>query len=83
VRLHTNVDTSVVVSADHPLKLIEDPATGEPRPYVALGGGLEAKLTRPVYYDLVDLGVEEKRGGDQMFGIWSAGTFHVLGPAET
>ena len=82
VRLHTNVDTSVVLSADHPLKLVEDPSTGEPRPYVVLDGGLEARLSRPVYYDLVALGVEEKRGDDQMFGIWSAGTFQVLGPAE-
>ncbi|MEK9752814.1 MAG: DUF1285 domain-containing protein [Rhodospirillaceae bacterium] len=81
VRLHTNVDTSVVMSAAHPLKVVEDPATGEPRPYVVLDGGLEAKLSRPVYYDLVALGVEEKRNGDQMFGIWSAGVYHVLGSA--
>ena len=82
VRLHTNVDTSVVLSADHPLRLVEAPGTGEPRPYVLIDGGLEARLSRSVYYGLVALGVEEKRGGDQMFGIWSAGTFHVLGRAE-
>ncbi len=79
IRLFTNVDTSVVICADHPLKLVKAPGIDELRPYVALDGGLEARLTRSVYYDLVALAVEEKGKDDQIFGIWSDGTFHPLG----
>ncbi len=76
IHLRTNVDTSVRVDADHPLR---PGADGVPR--VQMAGGLEAKLNRPVYYDVVALGVEEKSQGAQIFGVWSAGTFHPLGDA--
>jgi len=79
ITMHTNVDTSVMISADHPIRMVSDAESGEQRPYVALGGGLEARLSRSVYYDLVALGVEEKVQGDQLFGIWSDGVFHAFG----
>ena len=55
--------------------------TGEPCPYISLNDGLEAKLNRSTFYDLVALGVEEKVEQAQIFGVWSGGIFHKLGDA--
>jgi hypothetical protein len=41
--------------------------------------GLEARLTRPVFYQLVDLGGEERVGGAVRFGVWSKNEFFPLG----
>ena len=46
-------------------------------PYVEVRAGLEARLARPVYYELVERG-EERRGGTQRFGVWSEGMFFPL-----
>ncbi|MBI5164693.1 MAG: DUF1285 domain-containing protein [Magnetospirillum sp.] len=79
VSLRTNVDDLVTVDRDHPLRLAEDPVSGEPAPYVLVRDGIEARLARAVYYELVALGCEEKVGGEELYGIWSSGTFFVLG----
>lgn len=50
----TNVDDRVHCNADHPLRVVTDPASGEPSPYVLVRDGLQAKLARSVYYRLVD-----------------------------
>lgn len=78
----TNLDENVVADPAHPLRVASDPTTGEPRPYIEVRGGLEARLTRPVYYELVDLGVEEIINGETEFGVWSGGTFFVLGTLD-
>jgi hypothetical protein len=77
--LRTNVGKIVTVDAEHPIRVVTAPETGEPRPYVVMEGGVEARIARPVYYDLVGLGHEENRGGEHMFGVWSAAAFFVLG----
>ncbi|CAA7617684.1 DUF1285 domain-containing protein [Magnetospirillum sp. UT-4] len=79
VSFRTNVDELVTVDDDHPLRVAECPDTGEPLPYVYLRDGLEARLARPVYYELVARGVEEKVGGDDLYGVWSSGIFFPLG----
>lgn len=71
----TNVGDSVVAGADHPLRFTPDPTTGAPIPYLHVRRGLEAKLTRPVYYQLVESAVV--RDGD--FGVWSDGVYFVMG----
>jgi hypothetical protein len=78
----TNIDENVVADADHPLRVVMDPRTGEPNPYVMVRDGLEARLARPVYYELVELGDEETINGETQFGVWSAGTFFILGTLE-
>jgi hypothetical protein len=79
VSVRTNVDEIVTVDSDHPLRMVECPETGEPLPYVYLRDGLEARLTRSVYYELVAQGFEEKMGEDDLYGLWSSGTFFPLG----
>lgn len=75
----TNVDEIVTADETHPLVVREAPASGERVPYVRVREGIDARLTRAVYYQLVDLGVEERIAGEARFGVWSAGTFFPLG----
>lgn len=82
ITLRTNVDDIVTVDAEHPIRVAHDPESGEPRPYVLVRDGLEARLLRPVFYHLVELGVEEGRGDDQIYGVWSCGHFFPLGRLE-
>lgn len=78
----TNLDDSVTADEAHPLRVVTDPATGEPSPYVLVRNGLEARLNRPVFYELVELGQEERVGDATQFGVWSKGRFFPLGPLE-
>lgn len=78
----TNLDDIVRVDADHPLRIAEDPETGEPSPYVTVRGNLEALITRPVFYELVDLAEERWDGDESELGIWSGGVLFPLGATE-
>jgi uncharacterized protein len=75
----TNVDDNVTADSDHPLRIATDGASGAPNPYIAVRDGLEARLTRPVFYQLVDLGREERVGVATRFGVWSKNRFFPLG----
>jgi hypothetical protein len=44
---------------------------------------LWAKVTRSLFYDLVELGEERVVGGVRMFGVASAGEFFAMAPAES
>lgn len=79
ISLRTNVDEIVTVGPEHPLYLAADPRGGEVRPYVRLDKRLEARLSRPVYYELVALGVEAERHGRRCLGVWSSGCLFPLG----
>ena len=79
LRFRTNVDEIVIADNAHPLRIAVDPETGEPAPYVMVRDGLDALIVRAVYYDLVELGVEDLRDGRVEFGVWSAGVFFTLG----
>jgi len=76
----TNVGDFVTAGAAHPLRIDTDPATKTPRPYLLVRNGLEARLLRPVFYALVELGREERVGNTTLFGVWSEKTFFPLGP---
>lgn len=74
----TNLDEIVTAGAKHPLR-VEIAADGEPAPYIRVRCGLDARLTRPVFYELVELGDEELIAGVSQFGVWSGGVFFRLG----
>ena len=83
LRFRTNVDDNVIAGPDNPLRVEIDPVTEEPSPYVLVRGGLEGLIARAVFYDLVELAVEEERDGEILFGVWSDGMFFPLGdPGE-
>lgn len=70
----TNVDDRVHCNAEHPLRIVTDPQTGEPAPYVMVRDGLEARIARSVFYRLVERA--QDRAG--VTGLWSGGEFFSL-----
>ena len=83
----TNIDEIVVADEIHSIRIETNPKTEEPSPYVMVRDGLEARLTRAVFYQMVDLGIEMTvditRGQDiykeQVYGVWSSGQFFQIG----
>jgi hypothetical protein len=71
-----NTGDLVTAGPANPLRFV----AGEdgPRPYLAVRGGMEALIARPVYYDLANLAIA---GGDEPPGLWSKGAFFPLEPA--
>lgn len=80
ISVRTNIDEIVTLSEDYPLRVDEDPITGEPRPYVLIRRptGIEARLSRAVFYELVDLAEPDSRDAKTL-GVWSMGRFFPLG----
>ncbi|MGB2178136.1 MAG: DUF1285 domain-containing protein [Hyphomonas sp.] len=76
----TNLDDITLAGPDAPIRVETDPETGEPAPYVLVRGQLEAKLTRPVFYELVDL-AEPSPDDPDILGVWSQGAFFSIGSA--
>ena len=64
---------AVILGPDHPLTIVETP--GGPSPRLSVRHGLEAELTRPVYYELAELALA---GGETPPGVWSNGAFFAL-----
>jgi uncharacterized protein len=84
LRLRSNLDEWVTVGPEHPLSVRRTAADkGDEAlvPYVEFRPGLEGRLARPVYYQLVDLGEERREAGRTRFGVWSAGRFFALDEA--
>ncbi|MBX2826499.1 MAG: DUF1285 domain-containing protein [Gammaproteobacteria bacterium] len=73
----TNVNDHVIASEAHPLSVSLD-AREHPQPVVLVREHLTALLSRSVYYQVVDRGIEQ----EGHFGVWSAGTFHSLGSLD-
>ena len=65
---------AVIAGPANPIRLVETPQGPSPR--VAVRHGLEAEISRSIYYELAEIALEE--GGDPP-GIWSGGTFFPLG----
>ena len=81
LRFRTNVDDWVNCDAAHRLRF-EAAAEGGLTPYLHVRADLWAKVTRALYYDLVDMGEERVVDGHAMFGVVSAGEFFAMADAE-
>jgi uncharacterized protein len=77
----TNVDDLVTAGPDHRLRF-EPEASGGLRPYLHVRRDLWAKVTRPVFFDLVELGEERDIDGRAMFGVSSGGEFFPMADAS-
>ena len=73
----TNVGDAVEAGPDHPIRVIRDPETGEPSPYVLIRANLEALIDRKSFYRLVEIGAHH----DGWFGLWSGGEFFGMIPS--
>jgi len=81
LRFRTNVDDWVVCDRAHWLRF-EAAADGGLTPYLHVRADLWAKVTRALYYDLVDMGEERVVDGRPMFGVASSGDFFAMADAE-
>lgn len=70
-----NTGDLVTASAEHPLRFAEH--DDGPHPYIHVRGGLEALVTRTVYYELAERALA---GDDDPPGVWSAGAFFPIAP---
>ncbi|RAU17647.1 DUF1285 domain-containing protein [Nitrincola tibetensis] len=61
LRFTTSVGDQVIAGVEHPLRIGIDPVTQEPSPYLMIRWGMEGRLSRNVFYQLVEL-AEEKDG---------------------
>ena len=81
LRFRTNVDDWVVCDRAHRLRF-EAAADGGLTPYLHVRADLWAKVTRALYYDLVDMGEERVVDGHPRFGVASGGEFFAMADAE-
>ena len=77
----TNVGEHSVAGPDNPIRVVRDPDTGEPSPYVHIRSGLEALIDRKSYYRLVEIGEHEEVDGERWFGLRSGGLFFPIIPS--
>ena len=75
---NTNLDDTALAGPANPIRVLRDPETGEPAPYVLIRRNLEALIDRTSFYRLVDLGVHH----EGWFGVWSGGEFFGIIPSE-
>lgn len=77
----TNLDDLVRCGEGHDLRFAPGSEPGEFIPYIHVRRGLEARLTRALFLDLVEAGEVRDVGGIPMFGIPSGGCFYPIMPA--
>ena len=83
LHFRTNVDDWVACGREHALRFEPEPWTGGLKPYLHVRRDLWAKVTRALFYDLVELGEERDIGGERMFGVASEGEFFAMAPAAS
>jgi len=64
---------AVILDSEHPFLVVR--GGGGPSPRLLVRHGLEAELTRAVYYELAELAIAE---GADPAGVWSNGAFFPL-----
>ncbi|MCV3207065.1 DUF1285 domain-containing protein [Mesorhizobium sp. YC-39] len=82
ITFRTNVGDVVEAGPGHPLRFVDEDATGGLKPYVLVRGRLEALVARPVMYELVEHGEEIEIDGRRMFAVRSKGAVYPIMPAE-
>jgi uncharacterized protein len=82
LNFRTNVDDWVECGPENPLRFEPEAGTGGLKPYLHVRRDLWAKVTRALFFDLVELGEERELEGRAMFGVASMGAFFPMAPAE-
>ena len=78
----TNLGDEAVAGCEHPIRMRKDPETNEVTPYIDIRCGLEARIARAVFYDLVELGERRQIDGKEVFGLASGDDFFSFGEAH-
>jgi len=82
LNFRTNVEDWVAAGPGHGLRFEQQAVNGGLKPYLHVRRDLWAKVTRALFYDLVELGEERAVGGKTMFGVSSAGEFFAMAEAS-
>lgn len=80
LRFTTQVDDEVIAGPEHPIRVVLDPDTQEPSPYVLVRSNLEALIHRNVFYQLVEIAEVREIDGAPWLGVFSQGEFFPIGP---
>jgi len=78
IALRLDSGDAVIIGPEHPLNLVE--TEHGPSPRVQVRYGLEAELSRAIYYELAEIALAE---GHDPPGIWSDGAFFSFAPDES
>jgi hypothetical protein len=78
IRFETNVEEEVTAGPANPLRFAPEDGTGGLKPYVMVRPGLEALVSRALFYDIAAAGLVE----DGWFGVWSSGVFYPMQRAD-
>jgi uncharacterized protein len=82
LNFRTNVDDWVPCGPSHALRFEPQGGTGGLKPYLHVRRDLWAKVTRALFFDLVELGEEREVAGEAMFGVTSMGAFFPMARAD-
>jgi hypothetical protein len=82
LHFRTNVDDWIACGPDHPLRFEPEIGSGGLKPYIHVRRDLWGKVTRALFFDLVELGEERDVDGKAMFGVASMGVFFPMALAE-
>ena len=82
LNFRTNVDDWVACGPQHKLRFEPEAGTGGLKPYLHVRRDLWAKVTRALFFDLVELGEEREIDGTAMFGVSSTGVFFPMALAD-
>ena len=82
LKFRTNVDEWIEAGPGHALRFDEDAANGGLKPMLHVRSDLWAKVTRALFYDLVELGEERDVDGKAMFGVASEAEFFPMAEAS-
>jgi hypothetical protein len=75
----TNVGDETIAGPQNAIRVETDPVLDIPAPYVHVRRGLEARISRTVFYQLVDLAVPGRGPHAGLLGVWSDGIYFPLG----
>ncbi len=82
LKFRTNVDDWVDAGPGHALRFETQAENGGLKPYLHVRRELWAKVTRALFYDLVELGEEREVEGKAMFGVVSGAEFFAMAEAS-
>jgi len=72
----TDMGEVICIDAEHALRI--EQVGEEWIPYVLIRDGMEARMSRNVYYQLSDHLTESQYEGDTWLGVWSSDQFFPL-----
>ncbi|WP_263079189.1 DUF1285 domain-containing protein [Endozoicomonas sp. Mp262] len=78
----TNVGDQCVLGEHHGLWVLEEPVSGEPKPYIRVRDNLDALINRNTFYQLIDMAEEKQINGKCHLVISSSEHFYSLGSIE-